>query len=170
MEQSKKVTRPVCINTQICICSALSKNRYNSGIALRTVGILTLSADSGIVPDNSRDISCISIRRTSLRKVGIVGPSENGTTVSFLSVTFQFWQFWNRIEKGKYMKRRKCQSSRHGKRSYDNNCRYISFTCILRILFGARLKYISKRERERETERQREFSLFSCVTDKMLQK
>ena len=36
------------------ICSAQSKNRYNSGIVLRKVGILTLSANSGIVPDNSR--------------------------------------------------------------------------------------------------------------------
>ena len=38
----------------VCICSAQSKNRYNSGIVLRKVRILTLSADSGIVPDNSR--------------------------------------------------------------------------------------------------------------------
>ena len=37
-----------------CICSAQSKNWYNSGIVLRKVGILTLSANSGIVPDNSR--------------------------------------------------------------------------------------------------------------------
>ena len=36
------------------IRSAQRKNRYNSGILLRKVGILTLSADSGIVPDNSR--------------------------------------------------------------------------------------------------------------------
>ena len=36
------------------ICSAQSKNRYNSGIVLRKVGILTMSANSGIVPDNSR--------------------------------------------------------------------------------------------------------------------
>ena len=36
------------------ICSAQSKNRYNSGIVLRKGGILTLSANSGIVPDNSR--------------------------------------------------------------------------------------------------------------------
>ena len=36
------------------ICSAQSKNQYNSGIVLRKVGILTLSANSGIVPDNSR--------------------------------------------------------------------------------------------------------------------
>ena len=31
-----------------------SKNRYNSGIVLRKVGIPTLSANSGIVPDNSK--------------------------------------------------------------------------------------------------------------------
>ena len=43
-------TRRVCIY----ICSAQSKNRYNSGIVLRKVRIPTLSADSGIVPDNSR--------------------------------------------------------------------------------------------------------------------
>ena len=30
------------------------RNRDNSGIVLRKVGIPTLSADSGIVPDNSR--------------------------------------------------------------------------------------------------------------------
>ena len=36
------------------MCSAQSKDRYNSGIVLRKVGILTLSANSGIVPDNSR--------------------------------------------------------------------------------------------------------------------
>ena len=36
------------------ICSAQSKIRYNSGIVLRKVGIFTLSANSGIVPDNSR--------------------------------------------------------------------------------------------------------------------
>ena len=36
------------------ICSAKSKNRYNSGIVLRKVGILTLSANTGIVLDNSR--------------------------------------------------------------------------------------------------------------------
>ena len=37
-----------------CICSAQSKNRYTSGTVLRKVGIFTLSANSGIVPDNSR--------------------------------------------------------------------------------------------------------------------
>ena len=36
------------------ICSAQSRNQDNSGIVLRKVGIPTLSADSGIVPDNSR--------------------------------------------------------------------------------------------------------------------
>ena len=42
------------------ICSAQSENRYNSGIVtilelyLRIVRTPTLSADSGIVPDNSR--------------------------------------------------------------------------------------------------------------------
>ena len=36
------------------ICSAQCRNRDNSGIVLRKVGIPTLFADSGIVPDNSR--------------------------------------------------------------------------------------------------------------------
>ena len=40
--------------TEECICSAQSKNRYNSGIALHKEGIPTLPADSGIVSDNSR--------------------------------------------------------------------------------------------------------------------
>ena len=40
--------------TAQCLCSAQSKNRYNSGIVLRKVAIPNLSADSGIVPDNSR--------------------------------------------------------------------------------------------------------------------
>ena len=43
------------------ICSAQSKNRYNSGIVLRKVGILTLSANSGIVPDNSRIAQGVSL-------------------------------------------------------------------------------------------------------------
>ena len=33
------------------ICSAQSKNPYNSVTVLRKVGILTLSANSGIVPE-----------------------------------------------------------------------------------------------------------------------
>ena len=37
-----------------CICSVQCRNRDNSGIVLRKVGIPTLSADLGIVPDNSR--------------------------------------------------------------------------------------------------------------------
>ena len=37
-----------------CICSAQCRNRDNSGIVQRKVGIPALSADSGIVPDNSR--------------------------------------------------------------------------------------------------------------------
>ena len=36
------------------ICLAQSKNWYNSEIVLGKVGILTLPADTGIVPDNSR--------------------------------------------------------------------------------------------------------------------
>ena len=36
------------------ICSAQCRNRDDSGIVLRKVGIPTLSADSGIVPENSR--------------------------------------------------------------------------------------------------------------------
>ena len=38
----------------VCVCSAQCRNRDDSGIVLRKVGIPTLSADSGIVPDNSR--------------------------------------------------------------------------------------------------------------------
>ena len=38
----------------VYIRSAQSKNRYNSVFVLRKVGILILSANSGIVPDNSR--------------------------------------------------------------------------------------------------------------------
>ena len=38
----------------MCICSAQCRNWDNSGIVLRKVGIPTLSADSGIVLDNSR--------------------------------------------------------------------------------------------------------------------
>ena len=36
------------------ICSAQCRNGDNFGIDLRKVGIPNLSADSGIVPDNSR--------------------------------------------------------------------------------------------------------------------
>ena len=53
MTEMRRQTLGHNLNIQ-CICSALSKNRYNSGIVLRKVGILTLSANSGIVPDNSR--------------------------------------------------------------------------------------------------------------------
>ena len=35
-------------------CAAQRRNRDNSGIVLRKVGIPTLSASSRIVPDNSR--------------------------------------------------------------------------------------------------------------------
>ena len=38
------------ISGLIYICSAQSENRYNSGIVLRKVGILTLWYNSGIVP------------------------------------------------------------------------------------------------------------------------
>ena len=41
-------------DTQSYICSAQCRNRGNSGIVQRKVGIPALSADSGIVPDNSR--------------------------------------------------------------------------------------------------------------------
>ena len=63
------------------MCSAQSKNRYNSGIVLRKVGILTLSANSGIVPDNSRIAQGIYVenRYVSLRKVGIAGQNENSS-------------------------------------------------------------------------------------------
>ena len=77
-----------------CICSAQSKNRYNSGIVLGKVGILTLSANSGIVPDNSRIAQGVSLvyrlgvrpcakwewlDKVRMGKVGSVGQSENGT-------------------------------------------------------------------------------------------
>ena len=45
----------------VYICSAQSKNRYNSRIVLRKVGILTLLANSGIVPDNSRIAQGVSL-------------------------------------------------------------------------------------------------------------
>ena len=47
-----------------CKCSAQSKNRCNSGIVLRKVGILTLSTNSGIVPDNSRIVQGIYCENT----------------------------------------------------------------------------------------------------------
>ena len=43
----------VCNHSDNEYCSAQSRNRDISGIVLRKVGIPTLSADSGIVPDNS---------------------------------------------------------------------------------------------------------------------
>ena len=42
------------LSWQCNICSAQCRNRDNSGIVLRKVGIPTLSTDSGFVPDNSR--------------------------------------------------------------------------------------------------------------------
>ena len=44
----------MAMTDRTCICSAQCRNRDNSGIVLRKVGIPTLFADSGIVPDNSR--------------------------------------------------------------------------------------------------------------------
>ena len=44
----------MCVCVCVCVFSAQSRNRDNSGIVLRKVGIPTLSADSRIVPDNSR--------------------------------------------------------------------------------------------------------------------
>ena len=38
----------------LLVCSTQSKDRYNSGIVLCKVRILTLSTNSGIVPDSSR--------------------------------------------------------------------------------------------------------------------
>ena len=45
----------------IYICSAQCENWDNSGIVRRKVGIPTLSADCGIVPDNSRTAQGIHI-------------------------------------------------------------------------------------------------------------
>ena len=47
------------------ICSAQSENRYNSGIVLRKVGILTLSGEVGILTLRS------AIPELLVRKVGI---------------------------------------------------------------------------------------------------
>ena len=49
----------------IYICSAQSENRYNSGIVLRKVGILTLSGKVGILTLRS------AIPELLVRKVGI---------------------------------------------------------------------------------------------------
>ena len=56
------------------ICWAQSKNRYNSGIVLRKVGILTLSANSGIVPDNSR------IAQEMLKIDKVCVPAQSGNS------------------------------------------------------------------------------------------
>ena len=47
------------------LCSAQSENRYNSGIVLRKVGILTLSGEVGILTLRS------AIPELLVRKVGI---------------------------------------------------------------------------------------------------
>ena len=83
-----------------CICSAQSKNRYDSGIVLAQSRNPTLSADSGIVPDNSRiaqgiyiglssDITCAQSKNRvgqsrNLRqcKVRIIGQSKNNRGMS----------------------------------------------------------------------------------------
>ena len=49
----------------VCMCSAQSENRYNSGIVLRKVGILTLSGEVGILTLRS------AIPELLVRKVGI---------------------------------------------------------------------------------------------------
>ena len=54
------------------LCAAQRRNRDNSGIVLHKVGIPTLSASSGIVPDNSRIAQGIYYGQIwSLRKVRI---------------------------------------------------------------------------------------------------
>ena len=60
----------------VCVCSAQSKNRYNSGIVLRKVRILTLSANCGIVPNNSRIAQEICI---VIDKVNV--PAQNGNSL-----------------------------------------------------------------------------------------
>ena len=60
MQREKDMLVDVSVSFK-SICSAQSKNRYNSGIVLRKVGILTLSANSGIVPDNSRIAQGVSL-------------------------------------------------------------------------------------------------------------
>ena len=47
------------------LCSAQSENRYNSGIVMRKVGILTLSGEVGILTLRS------AIPELLMRKVGI---------------------------------------------------------------------------------------------------
>ena len=51
--------------TRTCICSAQIRNRYNSGMVLRKVGVLTLPGEVRI------PTLCGSIPELSLSKVGI---------------------------------------------------------------------------------------------------
>ena len=48
----------------IYICSAQSKNRYNSRIVLRKVGIAQQSENSHFAQDNSRIVPIPTLRRT----------------------------------------------------------------------------------------------------------
>ena len=63
--QNRQTNRQTRRYNNICICSAQSENRYNSGNVLRKVGILTLSGEVGI----------LTLRRAVpellVRKVGI---------------------------------------------------------------------------------------------------
>ena len=71
----------------LCICSAQSKNRYDSGIVLAQSRNPTLSADSGIVPDNSRiaqgiyivlssDIICAQSRNRVGQSKNLIGSAK----------------------------------------------------------------------------------------------
>ena len=62
---ANRATRVCCGCTIRCICSAQSKNRYNFGLVLRKVGILTLSGEVGILTLRR------AIPELLLRKVGI---------------------------------------------------------------------------------------------------
>ena len=61
----------------VSICSAQNKNRYISGMVLRKVGILTLSANSGIVPGNSRIAQGISWEYLDKMRIGKVAVLRN---------------------------------------------------------------------------------------------
>ena len=64
-EIHRLIQRSVRLLNRLCICSAQSENRYNSGIVLRKVGILTLSGEVGILTLRN------AIPELLVRKVGI---------------------------------------------------------------------------------------------------
>ena len=79
--------RKTRVNSGTCICSAQSKNRYDSGIVPAQSRNPTLSADSGIVPDNSRiaqgiyivlssDIICAQSRNRVGQSRNLIGSAK----------------------------------------------------------------------------------------------